>query len=163
VWEQALESALRKRLTSIAEIEAVLPALGRSRTPGVRRMCRMLALRPGGFPAHGESARDADVQLIREVGSLPEPTRQLEVVDDGGSFVARIDLSWPDLGLFLKLDGQHHEDQPVYDARRETAVVAATAWLPGRFTWHEVVRVPRTTSRRLVALAEQARRRPLAS
>ena len=34
-WEHTLESALRKRLTSIAEIEAALPELGRSRTPGV--------------------------------------------------------------------------------------------------------------------------------
>ncbi|MGH9032675.1 MAG: DUF559 domain-containing protein, partial [Acidimicrobiia bacterium] len=68
----------------------------------------------------------------------------------------------PELGLFLELDGQHHEAQPVYDARRETAVVAATGWLPGRFTWHEVVHLPKTTARRLAALAEQARRRPLA-
>ena len=48
-------------------------------------------------------------------------------------------------------------------ARRETAVVAATGWLPGRFTWYEIVYVPRTTARRVVGLVEQARRRPLAS
>jgi hypothetical protein len=49
----------------------------------------------------------------------------------------------------------------VYDARRETAVVAATGWLCGRFTWHEVVRLPTVTERRLAAIAEQAHRRPL--
>ena len=80
------------------------------------------------------------------------------VVDEYGSFVARVDLSWPELGLFLELDGQHHAGQPVYDARRETAVVARTGWLPGRFTRHEVVVIPTTTARRLTALAEQARR-----
>jgi hypothetical protein len=36
-------------------------------------------------------------------------------------------------------------------------------WLCGRFTWTEVVRFPRSTARRLAALVEQARRRPLAS
>jgi hypothetical protein len=46
-------------------------------------------------------------------------------------------------------------------SRRETAVVAATGWLCGRFTWHEVVRIPVTTTRRLAALLAQAHRRPL--
>jgi hypothetical protein len=102
------------------------------------------------------------VQLARGIDCLPEPTRQREVFDREGAFVARVDLCLPELGLFIELDGQHHEAQPVYDARRETAVVAATGWLPGRFTWHEVVRLPKTTARRLAALAEQARLRPVA-
>jgi very-short-patch-repair endonuclease len=51
---------------------------------------------------------------------------------ESGLFVARVDLCKPEIGLFLELDGQHHKDQPVYDARRETAVVAATGMLPGR-------------------------------
>jgi hypothetical protein len=159
-WEQALESALRKGLTSLPEIEAALSALSRARTPGVPRMRRVLTVRGAGPPT--ESLLETlTVQLVRGVNGLPDPTRQFEVVDQDGSFVARVDLAWPELGLFLELDGQHHEGQPVYDARRETGVVAATGWLPGRFTWWEVVRVPKMTSRRLVALAEQARGRPV--
>ncbi len=77
-------------------------------------------------------------------------------------FVAEVDLCCPQLGLFIELDGQQHLGQPVYDARRETAVVAATGWLVGRFTWYEVVHVPRQTALRLAALVDQARRRPLA-
>jgi hypothetical protein len=160
-WEQALESALRKRLTSIGDIDAALSGLGRTRTPGVRRMRRVLAARPDGAPPTESLLETLMVQLVRGVEGLPEPERQHEVVDQCGSFVARVDLSWPDLGLFLELDGQHHEGQPVYDSRRETAVVAATGWLPGRFTWREVASIPTTTARRLVALAEQARRRPI--
>lgn len=161
VWEQALESALRTRLTSIAELEGALPGLGRARTPGTARMRRVLALRPPGAPATESLLETLMVQLARDVPGLPPPTRQFEVYDADGIFVARVDLTWPDLGLFVELDGQQHKDQPVYDARRETAVVAATAWLPGRFTWREVVHLRRTTTRRLGALAEQARRRPL--
>jgi very-short-patch-repair endonuclease len=93
---------------------------------------------------------------------LPPPVRQFVVYDEHGEFVAQVDLCWPELGLFIELDGQQHTGQPVYDARRETAVVAATGWLVGRFTWYEVVHVPRATARRLAALVEQARRRPLA-
>jgi hypothetical protein len=142
VWEQALESALRKRLTSI---EAVT---------GNRRV---LAMRPAGAPPTESLLETLMVQLIRTVPALPEPVRQLWIEAAG----ARLDLAWPQLGLFIELDGQHHKDQPVYDARRETAVVAATGWLCGRFTWTEVVHLPNATARRLAGLAEQARRRPL--
>jgi tagatose-1,6-bisphosphate aldolase len=41
--------------------------------------------------------------------------------------------------------------------------VAATGWLCGRFTWSEGVHHPRATARRLAAIIDQARRRPIAS
>ena len=140
VWEQALESALRKRLTSLE---------------AVRGNPRVLERRPAGAPPTESLLETLMVQLARSVPGLPDPVRQLQVGR------ARLDLAWPRLGLFVELDGQHHKDQPVYDATRETAVVAATGWLCGRFTWTEVVRMPNTTARRLAELAEQARRRPV--
>ena len=100
--------------------------------------------------------------LVDVAATLDNPTRQFVVYKDG-VFVARVDLAWPELGLFLELDGQHHKGQPVYDARRETAVVAATGWLCGRFTWHEIAVTPRSTARRLAELVEQCRRRPLSA
>ena len=101
------------------------------------------------------------VQLARTIPGLAPPTRQVQVFDADGVFIARVDLAWPDLGLFIELDGQQHKDQPVYDARRETAVTAATGWLCGRFTWREVVDLPVTTARRLAALVDSARGRPV--
>ena len=99
------------------------------------------------------------VQLARDIPGLPPPVRQYTVYDEHGELIARVDLCWPQLGLFIELDGQQHKGQPVYDAMRETAVVAATGWLPGRFTWLEVVRLPNLTRRRLEALGAQACRR----
>jgi very-short-patch-repair endonuclease len=148
-WEQALESALRKRLTSVDAFDAV----------STMRVRRVLDLRPDGAAPTESLLETLMVQLARTVPGLPDPVRQLVV----GEAHARLDLAWPDLGLFVELDGQHHVDQPVYDARRETAVVATTGWLCGRFTWTEVTRVPHATARRLAALAEQSRRRPFAS
>ena len=155
VWEQALESALRKRLLNIGDLERSLPELGRGRVPGTVRIRRVLDLRPPGAPPTESMLETLMVQLARTIPELPDPVRQVQV----GS--ARIDLSWPELGLFIELDGRQHAGQPLYDARRETAVVAATGWLCGRFTWTEVVYLPRSTARRLAALADQARRRPL--
>ncbi len=155
VWEQALESALRRKLLSVADLERVLPALGQARVPGTGRIRRVLNLRPDGAPPTGSLLETLMIQLARTVPGLGEPVRQLQV---GSMF---LDQSWPEIGLFIELDGEQHLGQPAYDARRETAIVAATGWLCGRFTWTEVVRVPLSTARRLGELAYQAKRRPI--
>jgi hypothetical protein len=157
VWEQALESALRKQMMTVAALEAMLPAIGAARTPGTARIRRVLALRPPGAPPTESLLETLMVQLARGVPELCDPVRQLVVRDAHDQFIARVDLAWPDPGLFAELDGQQHKAQPVYDARRQTAVTAATGWLPARFTWTEVVRYPNSTRRRLGALARQAR------
>jgi hypothetical protein len=158
-WEQALESALRKKLTSVQQIEDTLPALGCCRVPGTTRIRRVLALRPQEAPATESLLETLMVQLARDVPEVGEPIRQYEVYDEHGMFVARLDLCLPELGCFWELDGEHHKGQPVYDAMRETAVVAATGWLPGRFTWTEVTRFPAHTKRRIRGIAVQAGRR----
>jgi hypothetical protein len=154
-WEQALESALRRRLVDVGRLDV-------SGVVGAARIRRVLTLRPAGAPPTGSLLETLMVQLVRTLPAVPEPSRQVEVRNSYDEFVACVDLAWPDLGLFVELDGQQHKDQPVYDARRETAVVAATGWLCGRFTWSEVVGLPRSTGRRVVGLVDQARRRPLA-
>ena len=160
-WEQTLESALRKRLVTISDLDGVLPLLSESRIPGVRRIRRVLAARPAGAPPTESLLETLALQLARTIPGLGEPVRQFHVYDDHGLLVARVDLCWPELGLFLELDGEHHKSQPVYDASRETAIVAATGWLCARLSWTEVVHHPAATGRRLAAVAEQARRRPL--
>ena len=155
-WEQALESALRKRLVTLDQLRST------GRHPGAARVRRVLDRR-GDVPATESLLETLFVQLVRTGECAEDPVRQLVVTTAEGGFVARVDLCWPALGLFIELDGQQHAGQPVYDARRETAVVAATGWLCGRFTWHEVTRIPRATAHRYDALVEQARRRPLAA
>jgi very-short-patch-repair endonuclease len=76
-------------------------------------------------------------------------------------FVARVDLAWPDLGGFLELDGLGHRGQPVYDSSRESAVVAATGWLPNRMTWREAYDNAAWAARRMSEFIAQVRRRPL--
>lgn len=158
VWEHALESALRKKLTTIADIERRMAGV-----PAVARIRRVLALRPAGALPTGSLLETLMVQLARLVEGLGPPRRQVEVRNRHGDFVAFVDLAWPELGIFIELDGQQHVGQPVYDARRESAVVAATGWLVGRYTWTEVVHLPKSTARRLADIVWQARRRPLAS
>ena len=158
-WEQALESALRQKLVTVDDLWAALPELGRSRTPGTRRIRRVLSLRPEGAPPTESYLETLAVQIARKAG-LPTLTRQYEVKNIWGQFVARTDLCEPDVGFFFELDGQQHRGQPVYDARRETAIVAAKGWLPGRFTYTECTRYPVSTGRRMREIEAQARARP---
>lgn len=157
-FEHALESALRHQMTSIADIEAALAEMSKARIPGVRRIRRVLARRPVGAPPTESLLETLAVQMIRAAG-LPEPTRQYVVWTGDGRFVARVDLAWPDLGVFLELDGQHHAGQPVYDASRQTAVAGVTGWLCARCTWDQVVKNPRATSRGIEAVLHQSARR----
>jgi hypothetical protein len=147
-WEQALESALRKQLVTLDDFDDVTSS----------RIRRVLALRPPGAPPTESLLETMMVQLARTIPGLAPPDRQVVVIDEHGQFVARVDLAWQDDGVFAELDGQQHKGQPVYDARRQTAVAAATGWLCGRFTWTEVTRFPRSTARRLDQLIKRSRR-----
>lgn len=157
-WEQALESALRQGM-SLEQLVETLARRPTARTVDRRRIERVLALRPADAAPTGSFLETCMVQLCRTVPGLPAPTRQREVHNVHGVFVARVDLAWDDLGLFSELDGQQHKGQPVYDSRREGAVVAATGWLVVRKTYYEVVRIPRATARQIEEIAAQARRR----
>jgi hypothetical protein len=154
-WEWALESSLFRRLTTIADLEAALPGLSKARTKGVGRMRRVLALRPPDAPPTESLLETLTVQLARSIGA-PSPTRQVRGYNDDGGFEGRVDLCWPELGVFCELDGQHHKGQPVYDANRQTRIAAATGWLCGRFTWVEVRYNPIPTGKRLLQLLSRA-------
>jgi hypothetical protein len=110
-WEQVLESALRKKLVTIDALEGV-----QVWTPGAPRIRRVLAGRPVGAPPTESLLETLALQLARPI--LGEPVRQLVVRSVHGTFIARVDLSWPDREVFFELDGQGHKDQPVYDAVR---------------------------------------------
>ncbi|MEY2418563.1 MAG: hypothetical protein QOG90_1243 [Actinomycetota bacterium] len=154
-WEHALEAALRKKLTTVTAVEAAVPLLGARRAKGAALIRRVLDRRPRGAPPTESLLETYAVQLIRAYG-LPEPIRQYRVYTSDGRFVARVDLCWPELGVFLELDGRGHDGQPVHDAARQTAVVAATGWLTVRATWRQVVYNQRATARDLAAVLAQA-------
>jgi hypothetical protein len=142
-WEQALEFCLRKQLVTAAEV-------GEWQHPRVRRVIK---LRGGLLIPPTESLLETlAVQLIRRDPSIPTPTRQFAIYDENGNFVGRPDLCWPELGIFVELDGQQHKDQPVYDAVRQNRITIATCWRPCRLTWDQVHDFPEATLRDLAAL-----------
>ena len=151
-WECAMESALRQELLTVGELEVQLLRP----IKGVRRARRVMEMRPHNARPTGSYLETKFVQMLRKNTDLPAPERQWEVRRPSGGFVGYLDFCWPDIGLFIECDGQQHDLQAVYDASRETAVVALMGWLPGRFTWHQVVRTPVDTARRVEQLYEKA-------
>lgn len=80
---------------------------------GIDRARHALALVRTG----SESPRESLVRLLIVFRGLPEPTLQHEVFDAFGTFVARLDLSWPPLRLAVEYDGEQHVDDPAQVAR----------------------------------------------
>lgn len=143
-WEQALEFCLRKKLVTPNEIAEWHHD----------RVRRVIKQRGGLLVPPTESLLETlAVQLIREDPSIPTPTRQFEIYDANGNFVARPDLCWPELGIFVELDGEGHKGQPIHDANRQTRICIATGWRPGRFTWTQVHDFREATLRDIAALA----------
>jgi len=147
--EQAVEFCLRKNHVTRGELDE----WQRQQTRSGRRIRQVVKLRGGlDIPATESLLETLTVQLLRKDPSLPVPTRQFAVYDRYDNFVGRPDLCWPDLGVFLELDGQQHKNQPVYDARRQTRITRVTGWRCPRLTWDEVHDFPKSTLRELAEL-----------
>lgn len=80
---------------------------------------------------------------------LPRPVPQLEIYDDEGNFVGRVDFAWPEYGVFLEFDGvakyRRHlregetiEDAVLREKRREERICEITGWRCIRVTWADL-------------------------
>jgi very-short-patch-repair endonuclease len=84
---------------------------------GLRQFETVLALADPG----AESPRETWLRLLLRRDGLPPLQTQIEVVDDGGHFVARLDMGWPDVMVAVEYDGEQHRTdrrQYIRDLRR---------------------------------------------
>ena len=71
---------------------------------GMSRVARAL----GAVRVGSESPQETRTRLPIVRAGIREPELQIEVVDDDGSLVGRLDMGWRDLRLGVEYDGQHH-------------------------------------------------------
>lgn len=142
--EMAIESALRRRLITLTDLDAAVAEAG---WKGVQRLRRVLALRPRGAPATGSELETRFIQVVRPL-PIPDPVRQFKVVRHG-EVIAVLDLAWPEARLFAETDGGVHERLEALrrDRQRQNDIVAFLGWRPLRFTWSDVVYRAVTTRR----------------
>jgi very-short-patch-repair endonuclease len=140
--ERALESALRRGLTSLPRLRWRSEELARPGRSGPGVLRRILDQRPAHAPPTDSELETRFLQCLRE-HDLPDPERQHVVrLRSGGT--AHLDFAWPRHLLFAELDGAGSHDgweARRRDMRRQTAVVAL-GWRPLRFTWGDVVHDP---------------------
>ncbi len=76
--------------------------------PGLSRLRTVLSLVDGGAESPQETI--ARLALIR--AGLPKPTTQVEIFDEFGEFVARVDMAYERLKVAIEYDGEQHWADP---------------------------------------------------
>lgn len=133
--EQAVESALSKGLTAERRIWPEIATLGPA-VPGVRRLERLMELRPKGKPAR--SKLEIEVLRVIRQADLPLPVRNFDVWVDGEHF--EIDLAYPDVRGAIEADSDRYHrtaTQKANDARRQ-AVLEGVGYEFVRVRWADV-------------------------
>jgi very-short-patch-repair endonuclease len=153
--ERAVESALRRGLTSGPRLRLRAEQL---RRPGRQGPAQLLAVLDG-RPVGGLADSEGEVlllQLLRDSG-IELPARQHQVAG------FRFDLAWPWLRVAVELDGRTHRShaQLRADDRKQNAAVLR-GWTVLRFTWDRVEREPERVVAEVCAALDAARRRAVA-
>ncbi len=98
---------------------------------------------------------------------LPRPVPQVEIKDERGWLVGRVDFAWPDLGVFLEFqgrekyqryrrDGESLEDYLMREKRRIEVICQLTGWVCIPITWADLER-PHATAARIRRVLESRR------
>jgi hypothetical protein len=147
---------LSSRQDGLAVLDGVM-RLGATRddlraelVPGSRRVRRareLVELADG----RAESPPESWVRMILHDAGVPAPVIQHEVRVDG-RVLARLDMAWPEIKLYLEYDGReaHSTDEAFLRDRRRQNDLLALGWVCLRFT-AEDLRSPYLIARRVTA------------
>jgi hypothetical protein len=146
------DATLRRGLVTVDVLQrAVQDWAGR---PGAARSRRALAL----VEPATDSPMETRLRLLLVLAGLPRPVAGLDVVAHGG-WIARPDLSYPELKIAIEYDGDHHRvsrRQWQNDIGRRR-VLEEQGWLVLVFTAEDVLRHGFDTVRRVRAALAQRR------
>ena len=111
-----------------------------------------------------ESVGEDRFSYLAHQQGLVKPEPQVEVFDERGNLVARVDFAWPELGVFLEFDGRVKyerlrregetlEEFLMREKEREELVCQLTGWTCIRVTWAQLAQpaVLATRIRRVIA------------
>lgn len=111
----AVDALLNATRIGVPAVEVVAEAHPGVR--GLRQVKQVLRL----VDAGAESPKESWLRLLVRRHGFPPVQTQLEVRDEYGIFVARLDMGWPDLKVAVEYDGDQHRTnrrQYVRDMRR---------------------------------------------
>ena len=144
------------RLTTVDALERTLHSGDRG---VVAARTALERIRPG-----AESPMESVLRLLVVDAGFPEPALNVDVVDDGGAFIGRVDMGWTDLRIALEYDGDHHRTDRgtfVHDRSRRNAFVVED-WLTIHVTAPDVSRPAEFLERLRQAFELRRRATPVA-
>jgi hypothetical protein len=105
-----------------------------------------------------ESVGETRARFLCWSQHLPAPVPNYSIRDDTGVEVARVDLAWPELGVFVEFDGRvkyegrRREGESVVDCvlrekQRESLICELTGWRCLRLVWADLYRPGETAAR----------------
>lgn len=147
-----LNDFLHRGLTTHEKLSARYAMM--NRWPDTLHTDLILRLSDGAAESVGESR----AHYLCWSQGLPAPVPQYAIRDRNGSVIARVDLAWPELGVFLEFDGKvkyerHRRDgESVTEAvlrekRREELICEITGWRCIRIVWADLYRPAETAAR----------------
>lgn len=113
----------------------------------------------------GESR--TDYCLFRQ--GLPRPVPQMEIFDEHGVLVGRLDFAWPEQRVWLEFDGkleyqkmlregESPTDVVIREKKRQELIEQITGWRCIRITWDDLRHPERLAAKIRAAFAEMSRR-----
>lgn len=136
--EDALDDALRRRLTSVPTLERRLERLGNRGVPGSGVLRRLLRERSG-IRVSDSGLENRFKRRLQRAG-LPLPVAQYEVRDERRRLIARVDFAYPAQRLAIEIDGYgNHSGRKNWEsdlARQNRLVVVGWRFL--RFTHRDL-------------------------
>lgn len=137
----AIDAALHRNLVQIVDLEAELNAAsGRVRIHQARRAVAFA-------DARSESPGESMTRVALQELGFPPPDLQVTVWDASGTFVGRVDLGYPELGVLIEFDGLQKygaiPDGPdaraaLIDEKRREDRLRAAGFVVLRLTWSDV-------------------------
>ncbi len=134
----AIESAVRKGLTSIPDLRDFLRKRGGRGRRGAGVLRELLSLREeGDTPTDSPMETELFTLIVR--AGLPRPVRQYCVYDQG-RFVARVDLAYPEERIAIEADSRTWHSSPLAqqtDLDRQRAL-ERIGWVVRRVPWYDL-------------------------
>jgi very-short-patch-repair endonuclease/predicted transcriptional regulator of viral defense system len=134
--EEAVDDALRRRITTLPSLTDILASAAAPGRPGVVALRSALATRCSELP---ESVFERRLLRAIRLAGLPEPVCQHQIQRQG-LVAARIDFAYPEQLVAIEADGYRwHSSRRALerDARRQS-LLAAEGWRVIRATWNQL-------------------------
>jgi hypothetical protein len=138
----AADNALHRRLITPTDLAAALDRTQHRRGAAAGRRALLFA------DGRSESVGETRTRLVMHQFGLPTPTLQIRIYDKAGTFLGRVDLGYPELGVLIEFDGLVKYRKPLQPGQTPDDVVIAEkvredlirglGYVVVRFVWAEL-------------------------